>query len=409
MQTNRLRYFDAVRGLAALAVVIRHYRSAFYPYASFGGSPVAEYAPHFPFEIFLANTSLGLLTSLNFAFPMFFVLSGYVLSFKLIGKSGVRSRVLGSALKRPVRLVGMIWFSMILAYALGLLGWYYNNEIAALTTSVPWFRDYWAGRVPSILNFLRDLFVYPFTRSEIYNGPLWMMDVELTGSILTFVYLFLVGDRRWRLGILIPSILLFWWMGTYHVGFALGILCGEIGRIVEEKGLKVNWIFPVILLCLGLVFGSYPSLITEELRARTIFAFLPYIEFHQGYHVIGGAMMLLAVVLSPALQNLLNKKWLGWLGHVSYSVFTLHFLVLGSFSSFVYYVLYSKIGHNGAAFVSFALSIPLILLLAKYAARYVDDNISRLADWIGAKSEKFFASVAARMQDTNGSNPEGME
>ena len=155
---------------------------------------------------------------------------------------------------------------------------------------------------------------------------------------------------------------------------------------------------PAILLMLGLVFGSYPSLASGELLAQTIFRFFPQIDFSQGYHVIGGAMMLLAVVLSPAIQNLLNKNWLGSLGHISYSVFTLHFLVLGSFSSFVYYVLYSKIGHNGAALVSIALSIPLILLLAKYAARYVDDNFSRLADWIGAKSAKFFASLAVRMQ-----------
>ena len=107
-------------------------------------------------------------------------------------------------------------------------------------------------------------------------------------------------------------------------------------------------------------------------------------------------MILLAATLSPWFQSKLNEDWLGSLGHISYSIFTLHFLVLGSFSSFVYLALYEKMGYHGAAWISIGLSIPLILLLAKFAARFVDDNISRLADWIGKKGERFFASFATR-------------
>ncbi|RJP49012.1 MAG: acyltransferase [Anaerolineaceae bacterium] len=396
MQTNRLGYFESIRGVAAVLVMLRHFRSAFYPYASFGNFPTFESIPHSPVENFLSETSLGLMASFNFAFPLFFVLSGFVLSFKLIGKRDVRSRILGSTSKRPVRLVGMVWFSMILAYGLQRLGWYFNDEIASLTTSVPWFQYYWTGRVPSITVFLIDLFFRPFSRGGLYNQPLWMMSVELSGSILTFAYLFLVGDRRWRLAILLPSIVFFWVTGTYHVGFALGILCGEIAKFVSERGIKIHWTVPVILLALGWIVGSYPLVSSMEVHSQTIFAILPYIDFFQGYHVLGGAMILLAAILSPTLQARLNGDWFRSLGHVSYSIFTLHFIVLGSFSSFLYYMLYPRMGHHGAAWISIGLSIPLILLLAKYAARYVDDNVSRLADWIGQRGERFFAFIATR-------------
>jgi peptidoglycan/LPS O-acetylase OafA/YrhL len=394
---NKLKYIDAIRGLAALIVVLRHFRSAFFPYSAFGATTFGQYFPHSALEIFLSETMPGLLTSGNFSLTLFFVLSGYVLSFKLIGKPNVRSRVLGATLKRPVRLVGLIWLSIILAYILWKLGWYYNQEIAPLTSSVPWFSSYWGDRVPVFLRFLRDLVFYPFSKGLIYNGPLWMMDVELDGSMLTFAYVFLLGDRRFRLWVLVPGIVLLW--GTYHAGFALGILCGEIELIIRQKGVKVPEILPIFLVIAGIIIGNYPPLVTEAIRTQTIYGFFPPMEFVHGYPMIGGVMIFLALLLSPWLQSLLSRDWLATLGHISYSVFALHFLVLGSFASLTYSLLYSKLGHNAAALISISLSIPLILVLAKLTTRWVDDNVSRLADEIGRRGEKFFSTLAVRAQE----------
>lgn len=394
---NKLKYIDAIRGLAALIVVFRHFRSAFFPFSAFGETSYGQYIPHSGVEIFLSETLPGLLTSGNFALTLFFVLSGYVLSFKLIGKPNVRSRVLGAALKRPVRLVGLIWFSILLSYLLWQAGWYFNREIAPLTSSMPWFNSYWGEKVPNLLRFVRDLILYPFSRGEVYNGPLWMMDVELDGSLLTFAYVFLVGDRRFRLLVLIPGIFLLW--GTYHAGFAFGILCGEIELILKQRGIKVPEVLLFGLLVAGLLIGNYPPLVTEAIRSQTFYGYFPPMDFVHGYPMIGGVMIFLAIILSPTLQSALSQNWLARLGHISYSVFVLHFLVLGSFASLTYYLLQNQLGHNAAALISISLSMPLILFLANYTARWVDDNVSRLADEIGRRGEKFFAGLAARVQD----------
>lgn len=382
---QRIKHLESVRGLASLLVYLGHFTGAFYPFIIFGYWPDARYFLHTRLEVLLYKTPLAILVSSTLALNLFFILSGYVLSFNLIGKSNVRTRILGSALKRPVRLVGMIWFSIIVSYVIWNAGGYYNKLIAPLSGSIPWFRSFW-GEIPPLRDFLSDLLLHPFSSGVTYNSPLWMMSIELSGSMLTFAYLFLFGGHRFRLGVLIPALGVLW--GTYHAGFIFGILCGEIQLLLRERNLILpRWILSSILL-IGIYFGSYPLYLAPETRAQTIYGILPVIEFFPGYCMIGGFLIFLPIMLDTRWHTLLDHPWLVRFGHVSYSIYTMHFLILGSISSVVYYWCSFRVGHHASALISFLVSAPVMILVAVGASRLVDDRFSRLADAVSTLTQK---------------------
>ena len=390
---NKFKHLEAIRGLASVLVVVAHFACAFFPYSLFGPTSYGKFAPHSTIEPLFFKTPLAFFTAGQLALSLFFIMSGYVLSHKLVGRSESHIRVLGAALKRPVRLIGLIWFSMILAYALWHLGVYFNREAAPLTTSVPWFSSYW-GRAPVFPRLLRDLFLSPFAEGEFYNGPLWMMDIELDGSMLTFAYLFLVGDRRFRLFILIPGIIALWIWSGWHVGFAIGILFAELELILNRKNFRFPAYVPAIFLALGIFIGSYPPFLTFAVREQTVYGFLPFLEFV--YPMVGGALVFAAVLFNGPVRAALDKDWLSKLGHISYSMFAIHFLVLGTFSAFIYVRMYPTLGPNGAGLVSLLLTLIVVILLAKVVTRFVDDHFSWLADTVSATSQRILAGWLER-------------
>ena len=386
---NKFQHLEAIRGLTSILVVIAHFACAFFPFTLFAYVTPGEYAPHSAVEQLFYKTPLAIFVSGNYALSLFLIISGYVLSHKLIGQKNVRIRVLGSALKRPVRLLGLIWFSMIVAYIFWRLGWFYNHEAAPLTSSIPWLDAYW-GRVPNIGRFLRDLFTSPFSSGETYNALLWMMEIEVHLSMLTFAYVFFFGDRRYRLLALILIIFLLWGnlQSGFIVGMPLGILCAEIELYLRNKDIRLPEPLLFTMLAIGFFLGTYPPFIPASVTKNTIYGFLPLMNSTSGYPMIGGVLTFFVIIMSRRLHKILDKKWLSKLGHIGYSVFAIHLILMGSFSSALYLFLYNRLGHNGAALVSLGATFPLVIGLAIIITRLVDENFSKLANALSAYSQK---------------------
>lgn len=371
----RFRYLDGLRGLAALIVVLDHYAIGFFP-AAVDVNAAAHYAG---IEHWFQSTPLHILVGGNFSVCIFFVLSGFVLSAKFF-RTRERGVVLASAAKRYLRLAVPVIASVMLAYLLISLHWFYNTQLAHQTGSL-WLLRFWREQ-PSIWSALYhgSIGVFVGGASDAYNTVLWTMKVELIGSFLVFAVLLSLGKLRYRAVAYVLLCLLL--VKTYYPAFILGIAicdyCHNGGGVIE-KYLRRGWWLP--LLVLSLYLGSSP---VGDLRG-TPFAHLTGLmpaglSVATITHIIGGAGLVLAVVHATKLQQWLAAKPLQLLGVTSFALYLTHLLVMGSFSSFVFTKLSPAVGY-GLGFVLMVIpSAMLIWFVARLFTRLVDQPAMRLSD-----------------------------
>ena len=221
----------------------------------------------------------------HFAVCLFFILSGYVLSYSYLGEARNTKKLCTAILKRPIRLGGVVLFTVMLSGALWYAGFYYNDAVADLSTSKPWF-IFWKGGF-DINAFLTNISGSLFSHAKIYNASMWTIQVELYGSILVFLVLLFISNFKYRFIFFIFLSVFF--IHSFYQGFFLGMLVADL---LKNKPLKlstrVRKSFEFILFILFLYFSSYPNYAsTEYLMHHTIYNFLPSdAGFEGGYPML---------------------------------------------------------------------------------------------------------------------------
>ena len=208
---SKMDCFEAIRGLAALAVVMLHMTIAFWPGLVYREGPQWQAAPiwlrtliRFPGK-FLINGSM--------AVTIFFILSGFVLSLSFFKKGSVS--VLGpAALRRYPRLMFPIAGSILLTVVLmkagvvcsGTLAEFRSqcdgttlNPAAKFSATNPWYwLNYWYNFTPDFRTAFHQATWDAFNGLATYNLVLWTMPIELKGSFLVYGFLALFGGLRLR-------------------------------------------------------------------------------------------------------------------------------------------------------------------------------------------------------------------
>ncbi|MCC2546648.1 acyltransferase [Hymenobacter sp. BT175] len=385
---HNLAYLDGLRGLAACQVVAHHYLVAFYP-ALLTADP---YVSHLGgAEVVIAGSPLNVLYSGNFAVCLFFVLSGLVLSEQFFRTRAVT--VLHSyAARRYVRLLVPIAFSVLLAVVIWVAGGFQNQAVAALTRA-SWLGQVWhdqplvPAEVPADLAF--DILLSGEAR---YNPVLWTMSLELYGSLLVFGLLAVVAPSRYR----------FWLYGVLTVGLAaselslfyLAFVAGVVLNDARHSG--PGWLagfrhgaWPLAVLLVGLLLGSYPTAdfvdVDQSLYRLLSPAWLAHETVILLTHMAGAALVIAGVLGSGGLQRVLSSRPLRWLGAISFSLYLLHFLVLGSLSSALFLALQPRLGYHAAFGVMLLASGPVLLAAAYAMYRLVDLPGMRLSKWLYAR------------------------
>jgi peptidoglycan/LPS O-acetylase OafA/YrhL len=301
--------------------------------------------------------------------------------------------LLAAIIKRPFRLGGMVVFSEVVAVILLLSGGFFNVPACIQTFSIPEFSRFWPHELLNFRKILRDLTTRMFQAGSDYNTPLWSIYIELYGSLLTFGFLLLFRNSRLRaLGYLLAAI---YFHPSLYIGFIIGIGFADLAKnfpnvLDRLRGSFIVW--PLLLV--GLFVGSFPhqaeqwssleGTIYEHLRRWTFLGGVPSMP--------GAALVFGAIFLSPAMQSVLSHSIFAFVGRISYSVYAIHFLLLGSFSCWMFLFLHGRLSYNeNCAFtglVSVLILIPLSLLLTKF----VDEPATRAANRIG----QFWLSSRAR-------------
>jgi peptidoglycan/LPS O-acetylase OafA/YrhL len=375
---HKLNYLQGLRGCAAVVVVLHHYVIAFYPGAIFDGAP-----RHTALEQAFLRTPLGAFISGRPMVCLFFILSGYVLSLPYFGPS---ARSLGdlwaAAVKRPIRLVGLVIATMLASLLLARGGCYFDGPAGALTGAGP--QPVFSLGWPSFLRDLRN----PFASGTTYNESLWTITTELIGSYLVFGLVLLVrrGRFHWWLYLLAGALLL---RHSLYLGFVLGVLCADLATRFPAAGRNRPWV-TVSLTIVGVYLAGYPRSLEAQHFSATCYAWLPPLADLDYYAIAGAFGLFLAVLVSPWWQSRFASGAAVYLGRVSFALYAVHLLILRSVACWIFLQLYARSSYAVAVALSLLGSAPFLVLISHGLTVWFDEPAVRAANAWGRLCRRGF-------------------
>jgi peptidoglycan/LPS O-acetylase OafA/YrhL len=290
---------DGLRGFAALSVVVGHIYGAF-----FGNySNVA-----LPNSSFFAYKPLFLLYDAALAVEIFFVLSGFVLSYQYMQFKN-ESYLQKLVIKRIPRLGIPVFFVLLLSGILNA-GEGAHNEMEKLAL-IPKLFVY---NVPGFLELFQFSFFKVFIPSstQLYIGALWTLRYEFWGSMLIALMAPLLCRMRFNslvyFLVLIVTLVYSYHFGSFLFGLGLCYIYVNYNRYFVNRHLQYTAAAGVMVF-----FVLYITLFRTDIL----------ISFYACFVVV-------AVLFVPALQAFFSTKPLLFLGKISFPLYLVHMVVIAS-------------------------------------------------------------------------------
>jgi peptidoglycan/LPS O-acetylase OafA/YrhL len=325
---KRLYSLDAIRGLAALTIVIWHWQHFF---AMSGSYPQVWPRDAQPFFHVLEPLYLEAWAAVD----LFFALSGFV--FFWLYREAIRERKVQAgrfALLRFSRL-WPLHALMLVTIALLQMAFHAHTGKYFIFPAGDWDR------------FLANLFLVqqwvPLNFDQTFNGPAWTVSVE-AGLYVLFFGLCRFGLNGWKSASLavLAGLALYSWnqmVGRGMMGFFLGgVAYFAVEKIRSLKSAKT------VAAVIGVLCLAVWTVVVVEIECGPIHNFLSGISdglpddwdyysdnadniFHIAYILITIPLTVVALALSEAVLNLFPRfyKKATYLGDISYSVYMLHF------------------------------------------------------------------------------------
>ena len=368
---NRLVALDALRGVAAVIVLVHHISmtspAVSAAYSSSIDVPIFStgwWATLSPLKIFFAGPEFVL---------VFFVLSGFVLVLSPLQQSVRGYNWLAYYPRRIVRLAIPVVVSVVLAAMWIAL-------VPRTGVGGAWMAKQGSPDL-GLGNLLREASIVGYTGRPDVNPPLWSLAWEMWFSLLLPIGVILaVATRRWTLAwaaaLLVASTvgyLLAVEPLMYLPAFALGALLAANHASLRAISTRLA-VRPGGVLLWTLVAVLGPLLLTAHWLLRPVLT-APWSELTLALRVPGAVLVVATVALWPAAQQLLSGRLLGWLGRISFSLYLVHFPVVVTFGQ----VFGPEHWWWGAM-----VSVTVSLVLAQLMYRWVERPAQTLAIRVGA-------------------------
>lgn len=383
---GRLAALDGLRGIAALVVVVFHYTVGY-------GAPMLM-------QGVISATPLHLFWDGSAAVSVFFVLSGFVLSYGYLGAGEERSLAPGSFyLSRLLRLL-MPYAAAFLLSAL-CVHYLFSYRTTDPGGRVDFFFIEWikASSMP-VRSLLMDGLLHRPAIVYSVMPQAWTLSVELYLSLL-FPLLILLIRRAQPLFVCILLLL-----PVYHylpvnrpypllttgiVHFMLGMMLARYRESLATIALLRSSWSRCLFVAIGVVCLSVRHSINIPLSL-----FHPYSMTLWDISAFGAFVVVWAALVAAPFQRLLCTSWVQWLGRVSYSLYLLHCLVLYLLLPRVLQAL-NALGIAGSA--AWLLGLVAALLLSLAAAQCfhfaVEQPFTRLARKAARTPERRLAAAPA--------------
>lgn len=318
----RIASLEALRGIAALVVVVWHTMLAFAPERT-------GLFTQFPKTETWSGSPLFVLMNGNAAVTIFFVLSGFVLC-RHYALTGDPRSIVENAIKRYPRLMMPVLLSVLLSCALFRFSLYHFEEVAQQTGS-PWLmrfgNSYETPFVPTLWSALKQGAFLTFVRGDsYYNSSLWTMKYEFYASFFIFGGALLLRtssslNKAYPFYLMVVMAILAWYVSPWYFAFAVGMalaffmppqgfpLLLKVPRIVKAA------LFAWALLCLGFF---QPDGLYQFLRGANPVA----------VNCFGSALLIILLTEKDA-----DRRWepvCNYLGHLSFPLYLVHIPILFS-------------------------------------------------------------------------------
>jgi peptidoglycan/LPS O-acetylase OafA/YrhL len=330
---------ESLRGVAALAVAGEHCFTGFINESRSATLPLDDATG-------IADFLATMLFDGGAAVPLFFLISGFVLTRGIPGGDVGVGWYAGYGIKRLFRIIPAMWLSIAVAASVWLM-----------------LGDQVTGR--QILNHL--LF-----RSSEFNNPLWSLRVEMIASLAFPVLVILCSRLSLAANLFVQFVLtaaMMRGMGPAWFGFFYLFHLGYLAAAAPER-------FPVLLSVLRtpLVIIAILVLCCAQNASKLIHP--SYAYFLLGVGLPSFIVVAYLAHVDGPLSHWLSVAWLPrLLGRVSYSFYVLHFVVLAAFNATLIRVVGADTAFGNALLmqvVDFVLTLPLTLLLASLSYRFVE-------------------------------------
>lgn len=327
---------DSLRGVAALIVLLYHSWATF-PDAVHAVPPLRTAVQFFNPAFLLRDTPLHLMVSGPGCVALFFVLSGFVLSISL---SKFQKGSYGRYITRRFCRIYLPFAAAVLISAIAY-GFVLPHPVPEAVASYWFSHDQWSEK-PTWGLILQHLLMVGTPRANTLDPPMWSLVAEMRVSLI-FPLLYLLISRYRVMGMAAVMLAYFAASGVmtaigegepksfvaslcftieYLPLFALGILLYEtrdtLRSIYDRVPAAVRW--AVLLPCVLLLGVPHVGPETTLTMGTKLFWLVSV--------GAGSAAAMLIALHSRAASRILCLKPLQWLGHISYSLYLFHMLVL---------------------------------------------------------------------------------
>jgi peptidoglycan/LPS O-acetylase OafA/YrhL len=363
---NRIEYLDGIRGVASIMVLFSHLIQGFYPVLH---TLIPSNLDDQSFLVkTIASTPFNIFYSGHFAVIVFFLISGYSISYNFLQNRSDENLITSSAFRRYFRLTIPALFSCIIAYCLLKLHLYYIVRVSQITQNLPVILPS-PDFIEMIKFALYDQY-FDFKLETSYNSVLWVMRFMLFGSMLIYSFLAIFGKVRNKLFFYI--ILIFLFHRTFYLAFILGmILCNlDVDKILQ----KMNKVLLFIILLISVYFSSFKTIKFPFCNILNIYVINNYFSnfLASFYNIVGAFLLIFVISRSTLLKRMFSSKIPIFIGKISFSIYLLHLIIICSLSSYIYLILINQISYNSSFFVTAIITIIITLISSYIFYNYIE-------------------------------------
>ncbi|KAI9053985.1 hypothetical protein LZ554_002929 [Drepanopeziza brunnea f. sp. 'monogermtubi'] len=421
-------WLDGVRGVAALEVYVFHTISCWRTiFPAFGAQPDQMSLIQLPVIRTLFVTG-------GCAVCVFFVLSGYVLTYKSLRwmRAGqtqhVYPSVASSMFRRGFRLYLppiLLTFVEMLATRVGYtppLNFDFVPEASFGAALLDWLKETCYLVIP-YYNFIPA--IQGFVIHPKYDPVIWTIPLEFYGSFTVYLLLLLVvrvPSNGTRMALVAMFAVMSMFLGSWNsFCFAMGMLLADYNLAQEEDGtmpvLKPSKHSKLLIFVfvVALYFAGFPTLSYEEAHRypmpgyETMRKLIPIslnMEDHaRWWWSFAGVSLLFCISQLPALKSVFESNLCQYLGKIAFSLYLVHQLCVIIFGFWLQNALLWIFGvpTHSMTWLYWAISwlwyVPFTTVVFAFAAlveRFVDQGSVRFARWVESKCLELYRNVMAR-------------